>query len=166
MKKITNTIKSLYGIEESKKVIIDKLLDGLNDINSIETLIVELRKNLEFSFRKSAVLKTFIKCSLPYKVETFELGGLIFGLFVNREYQPLGFCCYGMIHYDEMKVILTKGFLCKTKRDFYFYGDGNAPYWSKRDLKDYLERLSAFISEIKVEQLEIRRSDGNNFKSK
>ena len=166
MRIIDNTIKNLYGIEKNKKVIIDKLLDGLDDITSVKTLVDELRKNLEFSFRKSAILRTFIRCNLPYEIETFELDGLLFGLFVNREYQPLGFCCYGMISYSNTKVILTKGFLCKKKRDFYFYNDGNAPYLSKRDLKNYLERLSVFISEIEAEQLEIRKNIGDNFKSK
>jgi len=150
----------MYGIGESKRVQNDKLLENSSDLENIRTLIVQLKKDLEFPFRKSAILKTLIRCYFPYKVETCKIGDKIFGLFINREYQPLGSCCYGE-SYDEMRIAITRGFLCKEERDFYFYNDGNAPYLSKKHLREYLERVSKFISEIKQEQLEIRGSDAN-----
>ena len=160
MEKFENLIMELYGVGESKKVKIDKLLsDSFDDLKSVQTIIRQLKNKWEFPFRKSAFLKEFIRCYLPYRIETYRLTDeLLFGLFVNRDYQPLGYCCYSqIIPYNDTRIIITKGFLCKKERSFYFYNDGNAPYYSKRDLKKYIEKLEDFIAEIKQEQFEIRR---------
>jgi hypothetical protein len=93
------------------------------------------------------------RIALPYCVQRQADGSYI---LLNRNYKPLGFANREHVRYEDYPIRFRfRRLLSKTKNkihegtdheQIYLYSDGTRPWSSKKNMKEYLQRLESLMS--------------------